>query len=210
MKINSTGNKKWSKKIFQKKNYDSYGSDIKLSQNKIKISYSYKGYNRVKDSLVKDKANMITVLNNSGRILKETTTTKNEPLYLDNATINAIGEPNKKNELVIERDFKTLKTVVLPEQIKHYWLKKSLKTNDGHYLFGANDHNLGYLILTLDKKYNLIDYWQSETSNGEDATSLIIQSDGSLIVVGKKTDKTIKLPYGNATYINIIKLKNDI
>ena len=209
-KIDSTGKTKWTKRIFQKRNFDSYGSDIKLNHNKIFISYSYEGYKRVNDSLAKDEAKIVTALNHSGKIIKNLKTTNNKLLFSKKDVINVSGESNNENELVIEKDFKTFKTLTIPDEIEHYWLKEGIKTNIGYYLFGTNDHNLGYLILGLDRDYGLINYWKSETSNGEDATAITIQSDGSIIVVGEKTDKNIKLPYGNATYIDIIKLKNGV
>ena len=209
-KIASTGNKKWTKRIFQKRNYDSYGSDIKLNQNKILISYSYEGYRRINDSLAKDEAKIVTVLNHSGKIIKNIKTTNNKLLFLKKVAISVSGESNNENELVIEKDFKTFKTLTIPDEIEHYWLSEGIITDKGYYIFGTNDHNLGYLILGLDQNYDLLNYWKSETSNGECATAITIQSDGSIIVVGKKTDKNIKLPYGNATYIDIIKLKNGV
>ncbi len=208
MKISSTGYRKWTKRIFRKKNYDSYGSDIKLNHNKIFISYSYEGFRRLNNSLVKDESKIVTVLDHSGKTIEKIKTTNNKLLFSKNRFISASRESNNKNELVIEKDFRTFKTLKIPDEIKHYWLNEGMKTHKGYYFFGASDYNLGYLILGLDKNYNLLDYWKSEIPNGEDATSIIIQSDGSIIIVGKKTDKNIKLPYGNATYIDIIKLKN--
>ena len=209
-KISPRGNRKWTKNILQKRSYNGFGRDIKLNQNQILISYSYESHKRVNDSLISDEATVVTVLDQYGKIIKSIKTDNYKLLFLKKVPICASAESNNSNELVIEKDFKAFKTLVVPDEIKYYWLEEGVETDKGYYLFGSNSRNLGYFILGLNRNYELVNYWQSENSNGEHPIGIIIQSDGSIIVVGQKTDKNIALPYGNARYIDIIKLKTGV
>jgi hypothetical protein len=165
IKLNNNGTKVWVKSIKKRKN-TFYGVQLFIANNTIFTLSNHFDQKRktIKHNYYFNK--QLIIFNQKGRIEErkgfqfKTIIGFNSGLVSCNEVVN--------ETLNIYLDDTLMNTILIPEEIKHLWIKGAQWIDNELVIFGTTDHNLGNLLLGLNQDFELIWYW---TDNGDLNTS---------------------------------------
>ena len=185
LKINSKGKLLWKKCLDRRKRFEKFGYELFADKN-IFASSSYEGFVKVKNVFVRQRGKRLYEVNTNGKVIKVSEidgqfnyrnwdssfycTTSNDTIIL------------YKNELPGKAP---TDTIILLGDRKFPWIYGSQNTQKVTYLFGSKDHNLGYIIVQLDKRNICNGYWTDNRTESSELVDAIVKTDGTIIILGK-------------------------
>ncbi len=203
MKFTHNGNKVWESTLDRRKSVATFGYNLILGENKIYASSSYESFKRHKNKINNIKGDNIFDISTKGRILNKSESAHNRLLFYENGLISCTQADD--DTLKIMKNSSEINSILLPEEIKTFWIEKGIHFNNNYYLFGSFSNNLGYLLIKLSENYEYKGYWNNSGDRNCQPSDFIILQDGTLIIIG---EKWIKKEDKNIRFINIQQIKN--
>jgi hypothetical protein len=202
-KISRKGKRLWTKTLDKRKNFNVFAYNLIIGKQRIIASSSYEGFKKN----VKYEGKNIFELNFDGKLLNKYETKNNGLLFFENGYIScsSTGDDTLKIFQNSNNNLELINEINLPREINHFWIKKGISLYDTNYIFGSSNHNLGYLLLKLDKNYNFKGYWINSGDMTCQSVDFTILEDSSIIIVG---EKWIKINDKSVRFINLKRIKN--
>jgi hypothetical protein len=207
LKISPQGKILWKTPLDKRKNITTFGYDLIIEKN-IYVSTSYDGF--VKHE--KHKGEMMYEINNRGKILTTMPIENKRILLMDSLLVFTTKSHNDSLVLYYyqkESDLlRPIETIIFKDDVKHFWAKKAIDAQTSNYIFGTNSHNLGCLLVELNKRNQFVGYWANERKNMSNFVDATIKPDDSIVILSCRYDIPLKSDDSSRKYsIRLIEIK---
>lgn len=209
LKVSNKGKVLWTRSLNKRKGFQKFGHNIFLNKN-IFTSASYEGSIKQKDKWIEKKGETTYEVNTKGKIINATET-GNHFLYHYNDKYFSCTTTNDTLVLYTNTATQPKPTDTIPfiNPVKGLWIYNSLTTKDNIYLLGSKDHNLGYIVVQLNKDNKYISYWSDNRAESCELVDAIVKSDGTIIIIGKCFKRAKGTNNSLTTYINLTIIKKN-
>jgi hypothetical protein len=201
IKFSHSGKKEWVKALDKRKRTATFGNNLLLGENLIYATSSYQFFKKQKN--INTKGDNIFKISTKGRLLNKSESGHNRLLFFEDGLITCTQADD--DTLKIMKNYSEINSILLPEEIKTFWIEKGIQFDNNYYLFGSFSNNLGYLLIKLSENFKYIGYWNNSGDTNCQPSDFTVLNDGTLIILGekwiKKDDKSIR-------FISIQQIKN--
>ncbi len=209
LKISSNGHLIWTKSLDKTKRFQKFGQQLFIQGN-IYASASYEGFIKQNNDWVKKQGETSFEINQQGKIIK-TTEIKNHFLYHNSNnwfSVTATEDTLIFYSSILSSPIPT-DTFTFVNPVKSIWIYGFLPTNNFIYLLGSKDHNLGCIVVQLDKDNHYIGHWNDNRNETTELVDAIVKSDGTIIVISKCFKRAKDTNNELTTYINLSVIKKN-
>lgn len=207
LKISPAGKIKWVTTLDNRKNFTSYGSNLVIN-NGIHVSMKYDGFVKEKKERKSCEGSTIFEINNRGKI-QEKYPVENKRVFLIDSQIVYATAISNDTLIFYKREsslFKPIETIVFNDDIKQCWALKTLTTDSNNYFLGTHNHNLGFLLIKLDKQNRFLGYWKNDRVNASTFEDATVKPDNSIVIAASqysRIDSTDNKSYYSVKLITI-------
>lgn len=211
VKISYKGRMVWKKAIDNRKNYRTYGYDLLFFKKNIYITSRYEGFEKLKGVENIDEGRMLYRLNRNGNIIHKSQIDNKRLLLIDKQLYLTTFE--HEDSLVLYKlskslDYLPFRTILLKDMKKN-WIQKALSGKEFNYIVGTHHHNLGCLLIELNKKNQAIGYWKNSDNNLPSFVDAILTRDNSVIIVAGEYSKPNKEMNKSVHSVKIYEIEKD-
>lgn len=207
LKISSKGRILWTSGLDKTKEFQKFGQQLFIQDN-IYASSSYEGFIKLNNDWVKRQGETFFEVNQRGKIIKKTEIKNHFQYYYNN---NCFSVTADEATLTFYTSSPTARvptdTVTFFNPVESIWIYDFLSANNFIYLFGSKDHNLGCIVVQLDKDNNYIGHWTDNNSESASLVDAIVKPDGTVIVISKCFKAARGTNNELTTYINFTVIK---
>ena len=184
LKISPNGKIKWQTTIDNRKNISTYGYDLVI-KNGIYISTRFSGFVKTPKGNIKSEGKMIYEICAAGKIKTKYPIENKRIFSIRNQLLFATTARN--DSLVISQKaanrYNPIETIIFNNDIEQFWTEKALSSDSNNYFFGTHHHNLGCLMVKLDKQNRYLGYWKDSLENISSFVDATIKPDNSVVII---------------------------
>jgi len=184
LKISPNGKIKWQTTIDNRKNISTYGYDLVI-KNGIYISTRFSGFVKTPKGNIKSEGKMIYEICANGKIKTKYPIENKRIFSIRNQLLFATTARN--DSLVISQKaangYNPIETIIFNNDIEQFWTEKALSSDSNNYFFGTHHHNLGCLMVKLDKQNRYLGYWKDSLENISSFVDATIKPDNSVVII---------------------------
>lgn len=186
LKISPNGKIKWQTTIDNRKNISTYGYDLVI-RNGIYISTRFSGFVKTPKGKIKSEGRMLYEICTNGKIETKYPIENKRIFSIRNQLLLATTARN--DSLVISQKaangYNPIETIIFNNDIEQFWTEKALSSDSNNYFFGTHHHNLGCLMVKLDKQNKFLGYWKDSLENISSFVDATIKPDNSVVIVAR-------------------------
>jgi len=184
LKISPNGKIKWQTTIDNRKNISTYGYDLVI-KNGIYISTRFSGFVKTPKGNIKSEGKMLYEICANGKIKTKYPIENKRIFSIRNQLLFATTARN--DSLVISQKaanrYNPIETIIFNNDIEQFWTEKALSSDSNNYFFGTHHHNLGCLMVKLDKQNRYLGYWKDSLENISSFVDATIKPDNSVVII---------------------------
>lgn len=183
LKVTSNGNVLWATCLDNKKRFEKFAYQLFIDGN-IYASSSYEGFVKEKNEWKRKEGKLFFEVSPRGKILKSNNI-DNHFMYHCNGNHYSVTSNEDTLILYTETSFNSIvtDTIIFVKPVKSIWISGFLTINNYIYLLGSKDHNLGCIVIQLNKENRYIGYWNDKRSESTELVDAIVKADGTIIVI---------------------------
>jgi len=209
VKADNNGKVLWRRCLDNRKNFGKFGYNIFINHD-VFVTTSYEGFIKHKKDWIKQEGSTLHQITTKGKVIKATESNKyfqyhyNDNYFSCTTKSDTLTLYTTSNNQQIPTD-----TIIFSNPIQSVWIEKFFKTKDCIYLLGSKDHNLGYIVVQLDKDNNYISHWNDSRKESCELVDAIKYSDNTFLVIGKCFKKEKDANNELITYINLTRISHE-
>lgn len=209
LKVSSKGSILWTRSLDKTKKFQKFGQQLFIQDN-IYASSSYEGFIKQKNDWKKKQGKTFFEINLQGKILRTTEIKNRFQYHFESNRFSVTADEDKLTfYTVTSTETKPTDTITFANPVKSIWIYGFLTANNFIYLLGSKDHNLGCIVVQLDKDNNYIGHWNDNSSESTSLVDAIVKPDGAIIVLSKCFKRAKDTNNELTTYINLTVIKKN-
>jgi len=186
LKISPKNKTLWATTIDTRPKYWKFGRDLQVYNSDNYVSSFFEGFKKVKNQNIKEKGVMLSLVGKSGKI-KQTYPFDNKKIFVSENQLLFTTSAHNDTLILYKGNFDSLfpfKTIVF-DDIKQFWINNFREDEKYNYLFSTHHHNLGCLLILLDKENQYIGHWKDSLDNISSLVDGVIGKNNSVLILAR-------------------------
>jgi len=200
LKISPANRILWSTAVDRRRDYWSSGRDLVVHNSDIFVTASFEGFRKERGEYIRDVGRTLFLIGKNGRI-KQTYPLENKRIFTNNNQL-LFTTFEHSDTLVLYEVKNTLdsllpiETVIFGDEIRRFWVRDFKEGESYNYIFATHRHNLGCLLIKLDKDNRYVGHWKDSSENISSLVDGVITPNNSVAILASQW---LKSPGNSAT-----------
>ena len=185
LKISPTNIILWSTAIDKRRDYWTFGKNLVIHNSDIFVSTSFRGFRKEKKERIKDDGELLFLIRETGKI-KQTYLFENKKIFINNNQLLFATSAHNDTLILYEGNQNSLlpiESIVFDDEITTFWTINFKEGNNYNYIFATHLHNLGCLLIELDKKNKYIKHWKDSIENISSLVDGVVSANNSVVIL---------------------------